>query len=144
MSQDREAINMLVAGKDFPWEYIAGFYLLFSKLFSFAEVVGHAVKGNKAFGAYGVASVELPNPDVDANQRMLKRGALLGQGHYLLLDNLWSDVGWYPTSVLMHQSPGPFPPVRCQQSPSLTFTYSQEWCRLLHAPVSLQHSVQDL
>ena len=63
---------MLVAGKDFPWEYIAGFYLLFSELYAFAEVTGHLVSGNKAFGAYGVASVELPNPDIDANQRMLR------------------------------------------------------------------------
>ena len=31
MREDREDINMLVAGKDFPWEYVAGFYLLFSK-----------------------------------------------------------------------------------------------------------------
>ena len=72
MSRDREGINMLVAGKDFPWEYVAGFCLLFSELFSFAEVVGHTVQGSKAFGAYGVASVELPNPDIDANQRMLR------------------------------------------------------------------------
>ena len=63
---------MLVAGKDFPWEYITGFYLLFSKLYEFAEVAGHLVRGNKFLGAYGVASVELPNPDIDANQRMLR------------------------------------------------------------------------
>ncbi len=62
---------MLVAGKSFPWEYVAGFYLLFSDLTSFAVVAGHTVQGNKVFGAYGVATVELPNPDIDANQRML-------------------------------------------------------------------------
>ncbi len=71
MSEEREGNNKLLAGKDFPWEYVAGFYLLFSNLMSFAEVAGHTVRGNKVFGAYGVATVELPNPDIDANQRML-------------------------------------------------------------------------
>ena len=62
MSEDREGNSKLLAGKDFPWEYLAGFYLLFSDLMSFAEVAGHTVRGNKVFGAYGVATVELPNP----------------------------------------------------------------------------------
>ena len=60
----------LIAGKDFPWEYIAGYYLLFSKLLPLAEVVGTTVRGG-ALGAYGLATVELPNPDIGADQRII-------------------------------------------------------------------------
>ncbi len=70
--------------------------------------------------------------------------ALPGQGHYLLLDGLCSGVGRYLSSVLVDQSAGTFSPIRCQQPPSLTLAYSQQGRRLLHAPVSLQHSIQYL
>lgn len=37
----------------------------------FAELAGSSVKGNKVFGAYGIAIVELANPDVEANRRTI-------------------------------------------------------------------------
>ena len=70
--------------------------------------------------------------------------ALLGQGHYSLLDGFWSGVGRHPSPVLMHQSPSPFFPIGRQQSPSLPFTHPQQRGSLPHRPVSLQHSIQDL
>ena len=63
--------DMLLAGKDFPWEYIHGYYLLFKKLMSFSYVDGHMVKGPKLLNAYGVATVVLPNPDISENERIL-------------------------------------------------------------------------
>ena len=71
----------------------------------------------------------------------------LGPGSLrLLLDNLGSDAAWVVTDLGSY-APVPGPSslrYAANKSPSLTFTYSQERCRLLHAPVSFQHSVQDL
>lgn len=65
-----ETPDRLIAGKDFPWGYVTGYYLLFSNLLPFATVVGDTVSG-KVLGAYGLAHAELPNPDVEPNQRMI-------------------------------------------------------------------------
>jgi len=62
--------EQLVAGKSFPWEYITGFYLRLTNFTPLATIDGDTV-GSTAMGAYGLASVELPNPDVEPNQRVV-------------------------------------------------------------------------
>ena len=60
----------LVAGKNFPWEYITGFYLRLTHFTPVATIDGNQV-GSGVMGAYGLASAELPNPDVEPNQRLV-------------------------------------------------------------------------
>lgn len=62
--------DQLVAGKNFPWEYIAGFYLRLTTFTPLAEIDGDTVRSG-LMGAYGLANVELPNPDVEPNQRVV-------------------------------------------------------------------------
>ena len=62
--------QMLLAGKNFPWEYITGFYLRLTNFTQLAVVNGDTV-GSKTLGAYGLASAELPNPDVEPVQRLV-------------------------------------------------------------------------
>lgn len=59
-----------VAGKSFPWEYIAGYYLRIRCFVPLAEVEGERV-GSGVLGAYGLIEAELPNPDVDPEQRIV-------------------------------------------------------------------------
>ena len=61
----------LVAGKSFPWEYITGFYLRLTHFTPVATIDGDTV-GSGVMGAYGLASAELPNPDVEPNQRVVR------------------------------------------------------------------------
>lgn len=60
----------LIAGKTFPWEYIAGYYLRLHSFTPFAEVSGDRV-GSAILGAYGIAEAELPNPDIEPRQRVV-------------------------------------------------------------------------
>ncbi len=60
----------LVAGKNFPWDHVAGFYLRLQSFLPFAEMSGERV-GAAKLGAFGLALAELPNPDVDAQQRVV-------------------------------------------------------------------------
>ena len=60
--------SSLIAGKSFPWHEIAGYYLRVQSFTPFAEISGDKV-GSPLLGAYGLVLVELPNPDVDSQQR---------------------------------------------------------------------------
>jgi hypothetical protein len=59
-----------VAGKQFPWEHIAGACMRLENLMSFAALDGRRV-GSPTLGAYGLAIMELPNPDVTRQQRLI-------------------------------------------------------------------------
>ena len=63
-------MSELVAGKNFPWEYVAGFYLRLHSFVRLAEVSGERV-GPATFGIYGLVGAELPNPDVEPEQRIV-------------------------------------------------------------------------
>jgi len=58
-----------IAGKHFPWEHITGFYLRLVTFTQFAMISGDTV-GSGVLGAYGLAKVEMSNPDVKPNQRV--------------------------------------------------------------------------
>ena len=60
----------LIAGKHFPWEQISGFCLRLDSFHPFAKVDGDHV-GPAVLGAFGLATVELPNPDVEPEQRLI-------------------------------------------------------------------------
>ena len=60
----------LIAGKDFPWEHITGVYSRLTHFTKIAVINGNAV-GSKTLGAYGLAEVELPNPDVELAWRLV-------------------------------------------------------------------------
>lgn len=59
-----------IAGQDFPWENISGFCLRFVSMMGFAGLDGDRV-GSPTLGAYGLAEMELPNPDISAQQRLI-------------------------------------------------------------------------
>jgi hypothetical protein len=63
-------MSELIAGKNFPWEYIAGYYLRVHSFMPFAKVAGEQI-GPAMLGAYGLLKAELPNPDVQSDQRIL-------------------------------------------------------------------------
>jgi hypothetical protein len=60
----------LIAGKHFPWEQISGLCLRLESFLPFAKVNGDHV-GPAVLGAFGLAVVELPNPDVEPEQRLI-------------------------------------------------------------------------
>lgn len=62
--------SSLIAGVHFPWKHIAGFYMCVRSFTPFANITGDDVDSpipNK----YGLIMAELPNPDVDIEQRVL-------------------------------------------------------------------------
>lgn len=59
------------AGRDFPWDNIGGHVLRLERFLPFATMVGDTVKG-VSIGSFGEAVVELPNPDVTPEQRLLE------------------------------------------------------------------------
>ena len=63
-------MSELVAGKTFPWKYVARFYLRLDSFLPFAEISGERV-GAATLGAYGFVKAELPNPDVEPQQRIV-------------------------------------------------------------------------
>jgi hypothetical protein len=60
----------LIAGQHFPWEEISGLCLRLESFFPLAKVNGDHV-GPAMLGAFGLAVVELPNPDVEPEQRLI-------------------------------------------------------------------------
>lgn len=63
-------MSELVAGKNLPWKYIAGFYLRLVSFLPVAKMTGDRV-GPATLGAYGLVQAELPNPEVELQQRIL-------------------------------------------------------------------------
>lgn len=63
-------MSELIAGKTFPWEHIAGFYLRVRSFMPFATVSGDRI-GVPKLGAYGLALAELPNPDLGPHERVI-------------------------------------------------------------------------
>lgn len=59
-----------IAGLNFPWENISGYCLRFVSMMAFADLEGDRV-GSPMLGAYGLADMELPNPDISAQQRLI-------------------------------------------------------------------------
>lgn len=58
------------AGRDFPWENISGFCLRFVRLVPLTDLKGDTV-GPLILDAYGMATMELPNPDLAPHQRLI-------------------------------------------------------------------------
>ena len=84
-----EAEFELIAGKDFPWNYIERYFMLMHGLNQFAVVQGED-PGRPVMGAYGLVRVELPNPDVDENQRRMLLPVEHGDD-YLVLSRMLFD-----------------------------------------------------
>jgi hypothetical protein len=63
--------DSLVAGKDFQWKHISGFYMCVRSFSQLAEIVGDKVFDPVA-KTYGFLYAELPNPDVDQQKRIIK------------------------------------------------------------------------
>jgi hypothetical protein len=61
----------LIAGLSFPLEYIAGYYMRLHTFTPLAELVLDNVGPPGLMGAYALANVELPNPDVEPHQRII-------------------------------------------------------------------------
>jgi hypothetical protein len=60
----------LIAGKSFPWKVISGYFLRVDSLTAFSNIAGDEV-GSPILGNYGLVNAELPNPDVELNQRII-------------------------------------------------------------------------
>jgi hypothetical protein len=61
----------LIAGLSFPLEYIAGYYMRLHTFTPLAELVLDNVGPPGLMGAYALANVEPPNPDVEPHQRII-------------------------------------------------------------------------
>jgi hypothetical protein len=64
--------SSLYAGRSFPWKHIAGYYLRVCSFTRFAEVTGDSVGSAGVAGMYGIIKIELPNPDINPEQRIVK------------------------------------------------------------------------
>jgi hypothetical protein len=62
----------LTAGIDFPWKQISGFYLRHDSFLPVAKVDGDNVGPPIIGGPFGWAIGELPNPDVEPEQRLIR------------------------------------------------------------------------
>jgi hypothetical protein len=62
--------SMLIAGKSFPWKFINGFYLRVLSFTPFSSIAGDTVSA-PVMGNYAILNAELPNPDVDQQQRVI-------------------------------------------------------------------------
>jgi hypothetical protein len=62
--------TQLTAGIHFPWKNITGFFMCVRSFTPFVEILGDKV-GASILGAFGVVNAELPNPDVEPQQRIL-------------------------------------------------------------------------
>jgi hypothetical protein len=60
----------LIAGKNFPWTFIAGHFLRLHSFMPFAPVSGETV-GSPQLGIYALSTAELANPDVTPEQRIV-------------------------------------------------------------------------
>jgi hypothetical protein len=63
--------SRLVAGKSFPWQHIDGYALRVRLFLPFADIEGDKV-GSPIMGTYGLINAELPNPDVNPEQRIVQ------------------------------------------------------------------------
>jgi hypothetical protein len=63
--------SLPVAGISFPWQYIDGAYLRVRGFAPSADIAGDKV-GSPILGAYGIINAELPNPDVNPEQRIVQ------------------------------------------------------------------------
>ena len=61
----------LIAGINFPVEYIVGYYLRLHRFIELTTFVLGKVGPPALMGEYGLAEVELPNPDVEPHQRII-------------------------------------------------------------------------
>jgi hypothetical protein len=59
-----------IAGKQFPWEQITGYFLRLESLIAYTPVTGEKV-GRAQLGSFGLVRAELPNPDVEPQQRIV-------------------------------------------------------------------------
>jgi hypothetical protein len=60
----------LMAGVNFPWKYITGYFMLVRSFTPLTQILGDKV-GTSVLGTFGVINAELPNPDVESQQRIL-------------------------------------------------------------------------
>lgn len=61
----------LTADIHFPLKAIANLYMLVGNFTAFANLIGNKIT-NPLIGVYGVVDVELPNPDVEKSQRVIR------------------------------------------------------------------------
>ncbi len=61
----------LTADIHFPLKAIANFYMLVKNFTAFAQLQGNKIT-NPLIGVYGIVDVELPNPDVEKPQRVVR------------------------------------------------------------------------
>jgi len=59
------------AGRDFRWEWIAGYYMRVRKFLPLAKLNGDNVSGALPDGVCGFIHAELPNPDVEPEKRIV-------------------------------------------------------------------------
>jgi hypothetical protein len=59
-----------MAGRDFRWEWIAGYYMRLHKFMPLAKIEGDTVGPRSVLG-YGYINAELPNPDVEPEKRIV-------------------------------------------------------------------------
>ena len=67
---DAPANSPPMAGKSFKWQHIAGYCLRVRSFARFSTIEGDTV-GSAFLGAYGAIHAELPNPDVNPDQRIM-------------------------------------------------------------------------
>lgn len=60
----------LMAGINFPWKYIAGHFMLVHSFTPLTQIIGNKVRAS-ILGTFGIVNAELPNPDVESQQRIL-------------------------------------------------------------------------
>jgi hypothetical protein len=62
--------SQLTAGINFPWKYVTGYFMKVHSFTPLTQFFGDKV-GSPILGKFGIISAELPNPDVESNQRIL-------------------------------------------------------------------------
>jgi hypothetical protein len=62
--------TQLTAGINFPWKYIAGYFMCVRSFTPLVEILGDKV-GSSPLGTFGVVNAELPNPDLELQERIL-------------------------------------------------------------------------
>ncbi len=60
----------LTAGINFPWKYIKEFFMCVRSFDPMVEINGDKV-GSPTLGIFGIVNAELPNPDVEPQERIL-------------------------------------------------------------------------
>src|SRR6266536_1546407 len=60
----------LTAGINFPWKYIIGYFMCVRSFIPLTKFFGDKV-GPSVLGTFGMVYAELPNPDVESQQRII-------------------------------------------------------------------------